>query len=236
MVDLPPPVSRREQQRLTRERLVFAARAAFARDGYHGANLEAIAREAGFSKGAVYSNFESKAALFLAVMDENIALVAGRADGEAGAGSGAADVVADQLAVLVTGRPEFDAAVRGFALATLEFIAVAARDEQLLAESGKRLALLVEGYARLADDVEDPDGLSRTTRGALLAALDQGSAVLAVAGLDTLSEQALELGMRRLRGDAAAGLGSDASRPALHSAEVRRRIAEGLAPHVLGPG
>lgn len=108
----------------------------------------------------------------------------------------------------MTGRPEFDAAVRGFALATLEFLAVAARGEQLLAESGKRLAMLIEGYARTADDVQDPDGLSRSERGALLAALGQGSAVLAIAGLDAISEQALDLGMRRLRGEVASGLGS----------------------------
>ena len=63
------PVSRAERQEQTREALVHAARAVFARDGYHGARLDQIARAAGDSKGAVYSNFENKAALFLAVQE-----------------------------------------------------------------------------------------------------------------------------------------------------------------------
>ena len=72
MTDLPDPISRRDRQRQTREAIVFAARAAFAEAGYHGARLDRIARAAGFSKGAVYSNFAGKAELFLAVLDKDI--------------------------------------------------------------------------------------------------------------------------------------------------------------------
>jgi AcrR family transcriptional regulator len=39
----------------------------FAERGFHGATLDEVARVAGFSKGAVYSNFESKDDLFLAL-------------------------------------------------------------------------------------------------------------------------------------------------------------------------
>src|SRR5690625_7294898 len=74
MAQLPDPISRRDRQRQTREALIFAARAVFAEGGYHAASLERIAREAGFSKGAVYSNFDGKPALFLAVMDQNLEL------------------------------------------------------------------------------------------------------------------------------------------------------------------
>ena len=38
--------------------------------GFHGASLEAVAEEAGLTKGAVYSRFESKADLFLAFQEE----------------------------------------------------------------------------------------------------------------------------------------------------------------------
>ena len=72
MTDLPDPISRRDRQRQTREAIVFAARAAFAEAGYHGARLDRIARAAGFSKGAVYSNFAGKAELFLTVLDKDI--------------------------------------------------------------------------------------------------------------------------------------------------------------------
>ena len=74
MADLPDPISRRDRQRQTRDALIFAARSVFADVGYHAASLDQIARHAGFSKGAVYSNFENKAALFLAVMDANFDL------------------------------------------------------------------------------------------------------------------------------------------------------------------
>src|SRR5271169_4172442 len=64
----------REQSRAnTRERLLAAARRVFARSGFHGASVEEIASEAGFSTGALYSNFDGKEDLFLALMEREIA-------------------------------------------------------------------------------------------------------------------------------------------------------------------
>ena len=63
----------REQSRAnTRERLLAAARGAFARSGFHGASVEEIAAEGGYSTGALYSNFSGKEDLFLAVMEREI--------------------------------------------------------------------------------------------------------------------------------------------------------------------
>src|ERR1700721_2714164 len=63
----------REQSRAnTRERLLSAARSAFARSGFHGASVEEIASEAGFSTGALYSNFDGKEDLFLVLMEREI--------------------------------------------------------------------------------------------------------------------------------------------------------------------
>jgi AcrR family transcriptional regulator len=64
---------RDEQRALTRRRLIDAAEAVFARSGYHGASVEEIAREAGATTGALYSNFAGKEDLFLALFDERIA-------------------------------------------------------------------------------------------------------------------------------------------------------------------
>ena len=61
------------KQEQTRARLLAAAAAVFARRGYHVATLEEVAAEAGFTKGAVYSNFDGKEALFLALVDQEIA-------------------------------------------------------------------------------------------------------------------------------------------------------------------
>jgi AcrR family transcriptional regulator len=63
----------REQSRAqTRDRLLTAARGVFARSGFHGASVEEIASEAGFSTGALYSNFDGKEDLFLALMEREI--------------------------------------------------------------------------------------------------------------------------------------------------------------------
>jgi AcrR family transcriptional regulator len=63
----------REQSRAnTRERLLAGARSTFARSGFHGASVEEIASEAGFSTGALYSNFDSKEDLFLVLMEREI--------------------------------------------------------------------------------------------------------------------------------------------------------------------
>ena len=66
-------LSRPEQTERNRALLLAAARRVFLARGYHGATLEQIADDAGFSKGVVYSQFRSKADLFLALLDERIA-------------------------------------------------------------------------------------------------------------------------------------------------------------------
>lgn len=65
-------LTRDEQRSVTRSRLIDAAAQVFARHGYEGASLAEIAEEAGFTKGAVYSNFAGKEDLFLAVLEENL--------------------------------------------------------------------------------------------------------------------------------------------------------------------
>jgi len=58
---------RRRQQ--TREYLLEAAGQVFAERGFHGASLDEVAALAGFTKGAVYSNFKNKEDLFLALLE-----------------------------------------------------------------------------------------------------------------------------------------------------------------------
>ncbi|MEU1514524.1 TetR family transcriptional regulator [Streptomyces sp. NPDC005811] len=63
-------LSRVESQERTREQLVATARELFLRDGYGVTSLSDVAETAGYSKGAVYSNFRSKGHLCLAVLDD----------------------------------------------------------------------------------------------------------------------------------------------------------------------
>lgn len=60
-------VERRRQQ--TREVLIAAATEVFARRGFEGASLEEIAETAGFTRGAIYKNFDGKEDLFFTVID-----------------------------------------------------------------------------------------------------------------------------------------------------------------------
>lgn len=55
-----------------RRGLLDAARAQFIAKGFHGASVDAIAAAAGFSKGAVYSQFGGKDELFLALLETRI--------------------------------------------------------------------------------------------------------------------------------------------------------------------
>jgi AcrR family transcriptional regulator len=64
--------ARRQPRAQTREDLLDAAARVIARRGFSGASVEAVSAEAGFSTGAVYSNFDSKEALFLALYEERI--------------------------------------------------------------------------------------------------------------------------------------------------------------------
>jgi AcrR family transcriptional regulator len=62
---------RAERKEQTKAELVEAALVVFSRRGFHGASLDDIAEEAGYTKGAVYSNFAGKDDLFLAVLEEH---------------------------------------------------------------------------------------------------------------------------------------------------------------------
>ena len=64
---------REEHRALTRTRVLEAAARVFARRGFHGASVQDIAREAGATTGAIYSNFAGKEDLYLAVFEEHVA-------------------------------------------------------------------------------------------------------------------------------------------------------------------
>src|SRR5215831_19542943 len=57
---------------MTRRHLLEAAAIVFARNGFHGSTLDEVAATAGFSKGAVYSNFKSKDDLFLELLGDRV--------------------------------------------------------------------------------------------------------------------------------------------------------------------
>lgn len=79
-----------QQQRSieTRSRILQAALACFAEQGYDATGVAAICQRAGVSKGAFYHHFASKQALFVALLDDWLAAIDERmADSRTAAGS-----------------------------------------------------------------------------------------------------------------------------------------------------
>ena len=71
MAQQPAPTSRAEAQQQTRRDLIEAAGQVFLEKGFAGASLTDIVERAGYTKGAVYSNFRSKEDLALAILVES---------------------------------------------------------------------------------------------------------------------------------------------------------------------
>jgi len=76
-------LTRAQQQERTRTAVLTAARQEFAEHGYVEAKVDRIAERAELTRGAVYSNFPSKRALYLAVLVHTVERSAGEAVGEA---------------------------------------------------------------------------------------------------------------------------------------------------------
>jgi AcrR family transcriptional regulator len=68
----PRRLSRKEKQAETRARLLDAAERVFLRRGLQGSSVEEIAAEAGFTRGAFYSNFKSKDELFVELLQDRV--------------------------------------------------------------------------------------------------------------------------------------------------------------------
>ena len=68
----PSRLSRAESRARTRQALLDAAAAVFVERGFHRTSVEAIAERAGFTRGAFYSNFDSKEELFAELLQSTV--------------------------------------------------------------------------------------------------------------------------------------------------------------------
>jgi AcrR family transcriptional regulator len=140
-------LTRAEKSAQTRAQLMASARQLFLRRGFHAASLELVAEEAGFTIGAVYSRFGSKADLFLAILDEHVdrivAGVAQVATDDRPLGAHAELLAGRRMALLEREREWFPL--------VLEFWSHAARDERLRREFAARHNRLVGAYAALIE-------------------------------------------------------------------------------------
>ncbi len=120
-------LTRDEQRAQTRARLLEAAATVFNRLGYAGASLEAVAEAAGYTKGAVYSNFASKAELFVALARQH-SLETGGPEVAEQLRSMPVEAFVDSLGGLVRSQAARD---RAWDVLTIEFWLAAMRDPAL---------------------------------------------------------------------------------------------------------
>jgi AcrR family transcriptional regulator len=123
----------------------------FARRGFHAATVDEVAEAAGYTKGAVYSNFATKDELFLALLDERLAAQLRQVE--------ALDAIESpgELLAAMPGRTEEEfAAARDFGVLMLEFSLYAMRSPAVQAElatryrqlRGRLAELIAKRYAR----------------------------------------------------------------------------------------
>lgn len=150
--------TRAEKQARTRAELIDAAARVFAQRGYNGASVEEIAEQAGYSHGAVYSNFEGKADLFLAVFEDYMAeRVRELAETQAALPPDAPlEVRARALADQWMDRLERD---RESVVLHMEFIAHADRDPELAGRFGSRSAAMREAVSRYISAYREEAGV-----------------------------------------------------------------------------
>jgi AcrR family transcriptional regulator len=117
---------RAEQVERNRSVVLDAARRVFLDRGYGGATVDAIAEEAGFSKGVVYSQFGSKADMFMALLERRITDRAAQNERVAAGMS-----VAEGVQELIQLATRDAVSEPGWAQLLVEFRAHAARDPEL---------------------------------------------------------------------------------------------------------
>jgi AcrR family transcriptional regulator len=180
-------LTRQERKAQTRARLLDAASKVFAERGLEAASIDEVAAAAGYTKGAVYSNFASKTDLVIALLERRIASQSAqytrRFEGQA------AEAMARDLLRTPAQVPATD---REFLILAVEFWLHAMRDERarrLVAEQYETARgivadfLIASGYGESLS----ADGLSARDLAIVIEALGTGVALQAALDPDNVS-------------------------------------------------
>lgn len=152
-VSMPKRLTRVQQAERNRERVLVAARRVFLDKGYHNASIDEVAEAAGFSKGVVYSQFGSKADLFLALLERRIEERAAQ-NLEAVADRPAADALRQLWQLGEDARRADD----GWPLLVVEFRVHAAREPDLRTRYAELHDRALDGIAALIEQVVREEG------------------------------------------------------------------------------
>jgi AcrR family transcriptional regulator len=138
-------VNRKQKQARTRAKLMHSAARLFCRRGLEQASVDEIATDAGYTKGAFYSNFKSKEELFLAMLDQKFGEHLERIEATLSTDEPpdeAARHAGEDFLRFVGSDPEWERLY-------LEFVAYAARNDDFRQEVLTRLRAMDEGLERV---------------------------------------------------------------------------------------
>jgi AcrR family transcriptional regulator len=142
-------LSRVERTEQNRSLVLAAARRVFLARGYHGATLEQIADEAGFSKGVVYSQFDGKADLFLTLLRARIEeRAADNARVASGLPSGGVAALLEHLAGVDRSEPQW-------MLLLIEFRVHAARNPEINRRYAEAHERTIDGLTSVLAGMQD---------------------------------------------------------------------------------
>jgi AcrR family transcriptional regulator len=174
MVPNPKPPTPRLPRTEVRSRLLAAAGRVFAQKGFAAASVDDVARAAGMTKGAIYSNFASKDDLFLALLAEHVAgrllavhdLRLSRADGGRRIGDALMKAAVDD---------------RDWELLFIEFWQRAMRDpgarEQFVTQRRELRQSIAAAIERQADELDYPLPVEPKDLATIVLALSNGLAI-----------------------------------------------------------
>jgi AcrR family transcriptional regulator len=150
------PLTRDESRQVTRQRLIDAAASVFAERGYRRASVEEIASRAGYTIGALYSNFSGKDEVLLALLEQQVARIAERIVAAALEAEDPADKLragAREWMAFVDEEPELYTLM-------VEFWTMWVRDEEQRPHHARRFAAVRAYIGRLIQEKADEMGVA----------------------------------------------------------------------------
>jgi AcrR family transcriptional regulator len=150
------PLTRDESRQVTRQRLIDAAASVFAERGYRRASVEEITSRAGYTIGALYSNFSAKDEVLLALLEQQVARIAERIVAAALEEEDPADKLragAREWMAFVDEEPELYTLM-------VEFWTMWVRDEEQRPHHARRFAAVRAYIGRLIQEKADEMGVA----------------------------------------------------------------------------
>lgn len=184
-------LNRSQQTERNRSLVLEAARRVFLERGYGGATVDAIADEAGFTKGVVYSQFAGKPDLLLALLQE-------RVEERAAENARAVEHLAgtEGLRTLLGVNARRSQGLPAWSRLLIEFRIAAARDEELNARYAAAHAFAVERFGEVIEQVAARGGLrfvhGSQTAARMIFALDAGVTLERIADPGALPAEVLD--------------------------------------------